>query len=88
MPVLGTGLAGEKHHFLCAHALGVDIGDQLKADVFHAVQAEIGDLDVCLFGIRQDDACLFIISDGFLLTGKDFAFFHFICFSPIRLFSF
>ena len=88
MPVLRAALAGKQHHFLCAHALGVYVGDELKAYVQNAVQSEIGDLNAGLFCVGQDNARLFKIADGLFLTGNHFASFHyaFISHSLVRFF--
>ena len=55
MPVLGAGLTGEKHHFLGADPVGIDVSNQLKAGMFQIVQAEIRHFDGLDFFRRQGD---------------------------------
>ena len=54
--VLGAELAREEHELLRADAVGVDVDDDLQADLLEPAEAEVGDLDRGPLGGRQDDA--------------------------------
>src|SRR5262249_40134831 len=46
---------GEEHELLRADALGVDVDDELEADVPETRKPEVGDLDRRSLGRREDD---------------------------------
>src|SRR6476469_10782734 len=53
MPVLRARLAGEEDELLRAHAVGVDVDDELEADLVEAAEAEVRDLDLLPLGRCQ-----------------------------------
>jgi hypothetical protein len=56
MAVLGAHLSREEDELLRAHALGVHVDDELKADLDESAEPEVRDLDLLLLCRRQDDA--------------------------------
>jgi xylose isomerase len=58
VPVLGATLVGEQDELLRAHAIGVDVDDDLQSDFVEPTQAEVRDLDALALSGRQHDAGL------------------------------
>ena len=71
--VLGAGLVGQQRHLLGAHARGVDVDEQLKADGRQVGQAEVCHLDA--FGLLGGDGDVRLLierkrgADGFVVLG-------------------
>ena len=55
MAVLGADLPGEEDELLRADPVGVDVDDDLQADLLEPAEAEVGDLDRGPLGGSQDD---------------------------------
>ena len=53
--MLGAGLVREEDQLLGADTLGVDVDDELEADLLELAQAEVGDLDRGDLAGRQGD---------------------------------
>ena len=56
VPVLGATLVREQHELFRAHAVGVDVDDDLQSDLVEPAQTEIRDLDLLALVRRQHDA--------------------------------
>lgn len=59
MYVFGAGLERAQHHFFGAAALGIDVNQQLQAEIIQISQSEIGDFDAPRLFVRNSDTRVF-----------------------------